>query len=51
MNGEEFHLFDPLFLRVMFGARAYVSRTLNEPDRIRADDVSLASPFPRERVG
>jgi hypothetical protein len=24
MNGEELHLLDPLFLRVMFGVRAYL---------------------------
>jgi hypothetical protein len=24
MNGQKFHLFDPLFLRVIFGVRVYL---------------------------
>jgi hypothetical protein len=51
MNREEFHLFDRLFLRMMFGVRAYFPTGLLSPDCIQANHVSFASPFPGRGQG
>jgi hypothetical protein len=42
MDGQEFHLLDPLFLRVIFGVRAYEKRRSTAALQDASDESALA---------